>query len=682
MRLTILFVTALLCSGCMGCIDLWLGDRDDDQSWRWSYEVREEDPWWDDWEDEPEAREVTVLCTAAGLWLDGELLVSSDPGKEASGKCQDYVLDITGLGGSFEACCENACCTWDPPSRNLPNGKCYNSTDCGAGLGCFENPDRPYSQYGICRLAAEGEPCGAPEFVGCDAGFYCGWDDICYKTSLNEGDLCPAGDEACQWPQHCVCTKATDCHCYDGSLGDPCNSDTCEPGLYCDDYPLQSGRIAGPGSCFSGVKGDPCSASWQCDSPFSCPDGGAATKCSLILGMGEDCTEASTDPLVFCAIGSVCNDAFEPSTCTGAGHNGDPCLNDSSCASGWVCVASMKRCTDATLGSPCDESVPCVDGSTCVAGEEAGGVCLMVQQPGLQCGEAAPPFTACPVGFICNVALAIPLCLPPGMDADLCVTDEQCAPGYHCLQPNGRCYDGSELDPCGTDLDCQNGNFCALTFGLCQDGSYGDFCGQDGDCGPGNFCTPQGKCATGAPGDICAVDAECQEPAHCEELDGELQCVERVPQAMECFPEEPAILCEDGLICLESLVPPLCLLEEGGGWPCGADSDCLESHVCLIENGSGTCYALSSESEECGPAYKFAKCGPGLSCNGGYEPAICAAPGIDGDPCWEPSDCAMGYQCLLVFGGCYDGSTGDPCQSDNACQPDLQCADGFCSVPQ
>lgn len=667
----------------MGCVDLWLSDRDDDQSWRWGDEVREENPWWDDWEEDVSTPEpVVVQCTAAGLWLDNQLLISSNPAEEASGLCQDYLLEITGPGGSFNACCENACCTWDPPGRELPAGKCYSSADCSAGKGCFENLERPDSQYGICRLAREGEPCGAPEFVGCEASLFCGWDDLCYKTSLNEGDLCPAGDEACQWPQHCVCMKATDCRCYDGSLGDPCNSDTCEPGLYCDDFPLQAGRIAGPGTCFAGAKGDPCSADWQCDPPFSCPENGVATKCSLILEPGQECTEAANDPLVFCAPGAVCNAAFEPSTCTGAGHNGDPCFDDSGCAAGWVCVPSMQRCTDATLGSPCDDAVPCLDGATCVLAEEVGGACLTVQQPGLQCGEAAPPFTACPVGFICNVALAIPLCLPPGTDADLCVTDEQCAPGYHCLQLNGRCYDGSELDPCAMDEDCQKGSICAPSFGLCQDGKSGDFCSQVGDCAEGHFCSGVGKCATGLPGDACSSDAECMEPAQCEEMEGESLCIERLAPFEECFPGDSALLCEEGLTCLDSLEPPLCLLEGGGGWPCSGDADCPEADVCIEEEDAGSCFALLAPGEACGPASKFASCGPEMVCNGGYDPAICAAPGTDGAPCWEPDDCMAGYQCLLVFGGCYDGSAGDPCQSDNACQPDLLCVDGLCFAPQ
>jgi hypothetical protein len=411
---------------------------------------------WHDYDVE-DLQSVLVECTIEGLWVDGLLMVSSDPTLDVSGACSSSFLDTWGTY-SFEACCDDYCCHWDPyeqdvfeqqdlgPGFEVEEGICLNSSHCPEGEGCFKE-----GQYGVCRNSEEGEPCSS--FLYCAAGLYCSTAGICLSQNIDEGAMCTDGDEVCMWPLHCVCGALEGCKCYDGSAGDPCYSETCEFGLYCGEFPLEQGRIAGPGTCLEGAKGDACVADWQCDFPLSCNSSVEPALCMEFLLEGEVCSGEQMDNFTQCHPDLVCNEAYEPWECHPPGQNDAPCLSNTDCLNGLICIDIISVCSNGEPGAPCLSEAHCSAEFPC---EEFDGdfKCVQYLEQGDDCSELSP-FISCEPELECNDALDPPLCLVLNGEKWPCVPDEgTCLDGLHCIPSTETCFDGSEGDPCLEDDHC------------------------------------------------------------------------------------------------------------------------------------------------------------------------------------------------------------------------------------
>ncbi len=741
MRVTILLAAVVLLPGCLGCFDLeiGLGSGSSGSGWGWETEEVWVQPDTGEWVWVPSdaVAQIDLECTREGLVLDGKLQVSSDPMTNIYGDCAETSLETWGAE-SYEACCDDYCCTWDPPSHTWENdvwvaydvgpgdGACTNSSQCPPGEGCFEA-----EKWGICRRAFEGEPCHTG--LHCLVGLYCGTDNICYKQVKNEYDACPPVDGSCEWPLQCVCNAPQDCQCHDGSLGDPCHSDTCQSGLFCGDFVMAQGRIVGPGKCYAGDKGDPCVADWQCDAPLACGFDAKPPACTLYLAVGEVCAPDALDDDTRCLPELVCNQAVEPWECRALGTNGDPCQVDIECADYHSCVPLFGVCSDGLAGSACDEAVSCQAGHLCLGEEAAGFRCYAVTGPGGACGAEDDLFSVCADGLFC--APSVGLC-QAGTKDDPCVVDADCAAGFLCIEATGTCHDGVPGSPCNDDEDCAGESVCRDVEGqlvcveLLEEGeecgtpSPFVFCSEGLVCSaevepprclvPGGDewpCEPDGEsckegfhcleshsaCFDGDEGDPCDLPEHCQAVHRC---DGESGTCLFAGDGAACSADDQ---CAAGYFCMLALGE---CFDGSEGDPCFADSDCPESHACLEESGTCTAGAIGSpcegdghcteglfclpagegtactlvggEGEACGAQNPFVICADGLGCNEGFDPPQCSAPGGDEHPCWEETDCLEGFLCLTAFGACYDGNEGDPCLDESHCGEAFECIDGAC----
>ncbi|MBM4354783.1 MAG: hypothetical protein FJ109_13510, partial [Deltaproteobacteria bacterium] len=196
---------------------------------------------------------VQVVCQQDGLYLDGVLVVPSDPMADPSPECESSSIRFEDAT-RFHACCGEVCCDFDGdrPIGKKEGSPCTSTDECQSGLTCVPSGDQ-----WTCRYGREGDPCDVDH--QCGTGLYCNPFGACRKPVDEEGAGCQVSDEQCAWPMSCVC-RVSECACYDGTSGDPCESDTCGEGLYC--LAPQGGKDA---ICFEGVAGDPCKYDWQCD---------------------------------------------------------------------------------------------------------------------------------------------------------------------------------------------------------------------------------------------------------------------------------------------------------------------------------------------------------------------------------------------------------------------------------
>ena len=173
---------------------------------------------------------------------------------------------------------------------------CINPAEGMACDGQFDcDPLAPLCVDNQCWDGNDGDPC--PTNV-CAIGFFCNPDAVCQDG--DEGDPCDAFTDCGLSAPHC----APDGACHDGSVGDSCSgSAQCQLAVFC-----------GPDAvCQDGVEGDPCSAANQCAdaSPFCAPDG-------------------------------MCHD----------GSDGDPCTNAGQCVAPLLCNPSL-FCQNGDEGDPC-----------------------------------------------------------------------------------------------------------------------------------------------------------------------------------------------------------------------------------------------------------------------------------------------------------------------------------------
>lgn len=597
------------------------------------------------------------VCDPVGLSLDGQLLLSADPLSTQPPLCESSWIHF-GVGGGYDACCDEHCCEWNyVPIPVLPGeGEvCEPAVGCLFGLSCFGAA----GEAPVCGFGAAGDPCDAAHL--CAEGHFCGGAGLCLAQLTDEGAKC-SGDADCAWPLSCVCPPGGLCRCYDGSLGDPCTSDTCDDETYCTAALLQDGVFL----CHDGAAGDPCVGDWQCNDGYSCvAEVMGVTVCAAHLGAGAPCTDAVAS-LEQCGPGLACNSALAPQVCAPLGIDGAPCTETGDCAAEYICRPDLGACWDGRDGDPCVADTDCTPPYTCVG--DVDGECTWILGDGEVCEDSGSAWIRCASDLVCNTTFAPDQCTVPGEAWDFCFVDGDCADALFCLPGVGVCYEGVDGDSCEDDSWCRDGWHCHGTLGTCTDGDFGDPC-DEGICADGFTCHPaEDKCYDGSPGTPCDLDGDCAAGVCVWLWDG-AYCVLLLEAGGPCGSSGlPFTTCGWGATCVEP--EGEC---SGGlaGELCNEAFPCAEGHLC---HGEPLACVPFGEGVEC---ETDADCSEGLHC----VPAAGAChDGDNGDPCKEPVDCAEGLDCLLDLGECSDGGPGAPCVDDAGCPMDQICdpADALC----
>jgi len=612
-----------------------------------------------------------VVCTQSGLILDGMVVVPSNPLVEAWIGCGSVMLHVQGSG--YEACCDQHCCSWAPDSGSQPlaglgESCAKDGPDCVAGLMCKDSGAAGW----LCSHAGPGDPCAsgtdcAPGLY-CDsngvcAAQYCDSDGACAPRIEEEGKGCVQGpEEPCAWPLRCVCPLSLLCACYDGSVGDPCTSDSCATGNYCN---LNSGWES-TSTCLDGKEKDPCSQDWQCNEGLTCVAIGGPLMCAAVLPPGAPCGPGAAEQGA-CGPGFSCNLALAEPACVALGVDGDVCAADSDCAGEGRCVEAAGVCSSGHPGDACETESDCKTGSVCWGDGEKQ--CAMTLAPGAPCDVAGGVSSTCAPDTSCNHAYAPPSCMPRGGDGTPCTLDSDCSVGASCVEDLGLCFDGNNPDPCDAS-GCASGFSCLPGLALCSDGAPAAACLSDADCQPGLLCvglwdTPvclvvlkvgQPCSADAAPDAICPAGTVC---------DDTLEVPVCMPQGGLGAPCANDQQCAGTLVCVD---PPGVCAEGKGGDMCADDGDCFEPWFCNAD--AGVC-VMGTAGDPCGPS---SPCGAGYACD--PDLAVCVG-AQEGMPCASDMDCAEGLFCMEWLEECRDGSPGDPCKDAADCLS-ADCAQEVC----
>jgi hypothetical protein len=609
-------------SGCEVVLFYYLLDQDDDE-WDTVGQIR---------------------CEPEGLRADGKLAIPIlEPldEQEAEDICSWWQLSFQ--TDRYTACCGGDCCEWgvgaDLPVTDEelagPGDWCRWSGMCRPGLTCFppapgtvdcatgEVPgpegcvplEEGLADSGTCRLGNLGEWCDATH--DCEDPMYCTSQEMwgsgeCRLHVAVEGGGCIPGDiEPCLPPMRCACPTPKDCKCWDGSVGDPCQQESCQAGLTCQ--VVVTGGTSGKLSCVDGVVGDPCNGdscnptlscmpvTGEDESGLQCVEGVAGDPCytSATCMSGLECIQfagraqgvcgvfrqqaAPCDPgdrAAPCEQGLVCNTAYPTPVCEKPGTVSEPCARDEECRYELQCAEEVSQCTAGQPGQPCGTTADCLAGSVCMFGQGIMA-CHAYLKKGDAC-EKGNPFKPCIPGLVCNGAEGSEQCQPLGKDFTPCTTDVDCLPAYHCLAQEGKCFDGKDSDPCWTDGDCAEGWHCVEGISLCFNGNTWDGCKADADCLDGYQCDLSLQaCFAGSHGTKCLSSDECGPGLICLPGSDWGYCFEYLAQGEACGASAPPFTaCDLGLVCNDALVPPACAVPGGEGTPCAASKHCAAGLVC------------------------------------------------------------------------------------------------------
>ncbi len=629
----------------------------------------------------PDVPLIQAECREDGLYIDGQLLVPSNPMVDPSPECADSSFRFT-EGNHFHACCNGHCCDFEGEgSSSKEEGEvCASSLQCKSGLSCL-----PKGHEWRCSYLDVGADCDT--FHWCVEGLYCDLWGKCRAVTEEEGGACQGSDQECAWPLACVCVDG-DCACYDGSAGDPCESDSCGDGLYCFQY-----GGAETGTCRDGVAGDPCHADWQCNDGHGCTgQAEGAPVCARWFDEEEDCTQVVEGDFATCPRGMVCLTALGQPVCGWPGKQEAPCSQDSECEPGYRCIESAGKCYDGVGGDLCETGDDCDDPWTCAQVGEGPLRCYQFLAEGVPC-DSSDPWLPCEEGLACLHSTNPSTCGLAAAKWNPCLDDAECGEGLFCLGLAALCVSGTEGEPCDTDEWCLEGLYCAGVPGTCLAGDFGDPC-DEGVCQEGFECHPVlQQCFDGGPGTPCEQEADCSASTHCIGVWQGSFCTELLGMGGPCGSlGKPYSMCGYGLVCAD---PPGSCSDGSEGKPCANSFQCdsaLGCHPTLLQCYAGDLgdpclveafpcadgFVCRTDTQTCGHAVEGAPCVESVQC---AQDMLCVAGvqacfhGDNGDPCGAPGECGIGFDCLMALGKCYDAKLGSPCIGDAWCTAGLSCVD-------
>jgi len=575
----------------------------------WDSPDTESQPWDDDWNRDP----VDIECVESGVLINGKQVWQKGSMTGVFPQECNWGFDVANEEWGYSACCDQECCSWETPldGSGLLGEDCWDSDDCTWGLSCMDDSSGPgvcvappshdncfsssdcYSGEtcwqdgdlgGKCAFGSIGDPCDASHL--CSPALYCSVSSgaSCVPMAEYEGESCDdGGTPQCPTGMQCICNNTIGCACFDGSEGDPCNSDfTCkklmncvmgETGARCYDGtkgdPCEEGTCFGESGlycaadkdgdlqhCYSGDALDPCGFDLHCHEGLKCIDASGYKHCAELLGDGVPCSDA--DPGAVCGAGLVCNTGLDMPACTAPGQQGDACAEEEDCVEALFCVEEYKKCMDGHLGSLCALDGDCLPGALCIP-SGAAKYCAGPLDIGDVC-DPASPYTWCTPPLVCNTALVPPACADASVQGQVCAADDQCVPGLFCAPGLKVCQDGKDGDLCQLPSDCAPGWTCVASKGKCFDGDTADSCDSDAECFPGYACDPLHKqCFAAGHGVPCADTSDCEPGLTCTVVGFQYVCFEFLAEGKECGALAfPFTACEPGHFCDDNLEPPAC----------------------------------------------------------------------------------------------------------------------------
>lgn len=236
--------------------------------------------------------------------------------------------------------------------------------------------------------------------------------------------------------------------------------------------------------------------------PATCEQTPAASDCGSVLASCGTCTGPTCAATEDCSVTQFC---AQSGRCR---EEDAPCSVDSQCLAGKACHQASCACVNCEAGEPCVEDTECATGLICGAdqgprfGRPRGQDvcispdCLLDPQllgcgtPGATCGENClnavpcdPEGNDCGAGETCLVDLdvGLPVVASPVCAPEICET----APTTRCGTPDSECGTCQCAPQC-TGKGCGDDNGCGEPcVDVCDDG---DPCTRDADCHPGSVC--------------------------------------------------------------------------------------------------------------------------------------------------------------------------------------------------
>jgi len=466
----------------------------------------------------------------------------------------------------------------------------------------------------------------------------------------------------------------------------------------------------------SGLAGQPCGATDQCDANYFCVDGVCCTSacpgycevCSVALGAVANgtCTikPANSTPDQPCSGNALCNGV--------SGSCPSGCTSDANCASGSYCSAAGTCLPSKANGQACNAgqecmvpgcklcaSTNCVDGVCCATACNGGpcdrcdsptpGTCSIIPKGGTPqsscngymcngssagCSTSCTTATDCEASYFCDAGSCVPK-KPKGQD---CTAQDQCQSGLFCS--DGVCCSSACQGKCQAckAANKENGTASGDCEAAKKGSNPGSLCIKSTDpCGEQDSCSgTEGVCAVSAFGTACGPTVCNGTAVSGKVCDGTGTCIDQ--QNAECAP----YLCQGGA-CTS---------------PCTSDVQCVTGNYCsggfcIPKQGNGL---ACSTANECSSSFCVDSVCCDSPCNAQCQ--ACAEIGsvgtckvVTGAPRPPRSDCAGSGACKGQCDGanptsCTFPSTATQCQAGQCTGDVLQPAGncdgaGACALP-
>jgi len=435
------------------------------------------------------------------------------------------------LGGLILGGILSSCGVQIEPGQQQAGQTCYKTTDCAAGLMCFERRCAP----GVSVLPSNNTNPNNQNNVD---------PNNVDPNNININNINPNNIDPNNLTDMGPSCEVGDVKCIDRFTAEVCVSSPNGPMLVtqrcasCED-----GRCVPAGECVD-RDGDGYFVGPNCPGPQDCDD----TNPLVHPNRPEDCSTPWDDncdgrinegcdaaccpngcPMgTFCDVGCACT-AFNPSICQ---YQNQPCSSEGTFNNGLYCLSfggEPSRCYGLCDQLSADPSSTCpVAGTVCAFGEDDFGVCLSQCAPGNHCGTpdlgclpfgdqdpgglCLPANPANQIGERCNPNESFPcesgaICVP-GQNPNVGRCVEACRPFRFALMSGTDCSDGHcipftpDIGVCRRDNIRTEGEPCAALGTACNQDSVGCFqsllgnrCQRlcrlnegDSDCTAGTFC--------------------------------------------------------------------------------------------------------------------------------------------------------------------------------------------------